>query len=241
MLQVINGESATSVRSKLNKDLYDGFTTLTDGAAVTWDTENRKTPQAKLTSTQSFTLTMNNVISGSIGRLKLITNTASAITITFPAGFTNNTLNKALTIYTFAPITGKEYFLHFIVDGTTIEWMIFDAEWKDWVPSFTGFSVLPTAVTARYRAEGNTFEGYISATGGTSNATTMTFTIPVIAANTIVQYANMGIATDNGAQTTGVMRTRVNANIVDCFKSPLTAWTNTAGKGFAGYLRIETT
>lgn len=128
MQNIVNSESGSSVRSKLNKDLGEtGLTVLTDGAAVTWDLDNRKIPQAKLTSTQSFTINMTNVLSGAQGVLKLITDTASAITLSFDTDFTNKSLNATITAYTFPALTEQEYFLSFVVDGTTIEWIIGDA------------------------------------------------------------------------------------------------------------------
>lgn len=100
------------------------FPALSDGSTVAWDCGNDRFPQAKLTSTQSFTINMTNVLSGAQGVLKLITNTASAITLTFDTDFTNKAVNETLTTYTFPASTGKEYFLSFVVDGTSIEWII---------------------------------------------------------------------------------------------------------------------
>ena len=113
-------------RSGVEKELAESFTTLVDGSTVTWDCDNKKLPMAKLTSTQSFTIDMVNVMNGAQGVFKLITNTASAITITFDTSFTNKTLNSTILTYTFPAITAKEYFLSFVVDGTTIEWVIGD-------------------------------------------------------------------------------------------------------------------
>lgn len=129
MQAISNGESGSSVRSKLNADLSNNFTSLSDGSTVNWDCNNSKTPLAKLTSTQSFTINMTNVLDGASGVLKLTTGTASAITLTFDTDFTNKALNNTITTYTFPASNAKEYFLSFIVDGTTIEWVIavFDA------------------------------------------------------------------------------------------------------------------
>jgi hypothetical protein len=111
-----HGRFLTGVES----DLASAMTTLTDGSTVVWNCDNRKLPMAKLTSSQSFTIDMTNVISGAQGVLKLITNTASAITLTFDVSFTNETLNTTITTYTFPALTAQEYFLSFVVDGTTI-------------------------------------------------------------------------------------------------------------------------
>lgn len=116
-------ESDGSLQGVIRQNPFPG---LVDGSTVAWDCGNDKFPQAKLTSTQSFTINMTNVLDGAQGVLKLITNTASAITLTFDTDFTNKTLNTTLTTYTFPALTGQEYFLSFVVVGTAIEWVIGD-------------------------------------------------------------------------------------------------------------------
>ncbi len=129
------------------------FTTLVDGVTVNWNTLSESFPEAKLTSTQSFTLNMTNVASGAQGVLKLITGTASSITITFDSDFTNKSGNSTFTAFSFPAETGKEYYISFIVDGTTIEWnfpIAFNSDLKflpadvstsaDTAQNITGFS-----------------------------------------------------------------------------------------------------
>lgn len=125
------GISATNVQSAINeldteKTDKETFTTLTFGSTTNWDQNNRQSPLAKVTATGNFTINMTNVKDGAVGTFKLITNTASAITMTFDTDFTNKTLNTTFTTYTFPAATSKEYFLYFTVDGTTIEWNIVD-------------------------------------------------------------------------------------------------------------------
>lgn len=107
-------------------DVNSTWATLTDGLSVTWDTNNHQMPVAKLTCTQSFTIEMTNVKDGSSGILKVTMNTASAVTMTFDSSFTNKTLNTTFITYTFPALTAQEYFLSYVVDGTTIEWVIGD-------------------------------------------------------------------------------------------------------------------
>jgi hypothetical protein len=116
------------VLAGIEGELAAGLTVLVDGSTVAWNCDNLKLPMAKLTSSQSFTIDMNNVMSGSQGVLKLVTDTASPITLTFDASFTNKTLNTTITTYTFPALTAQEYFLSFVVDGTTIEWVIGDIQ-----------------------------------------------------------------------------------------------------------------
>lgn len=115
-----------AVKTYVDNILPSDFVTLTDGATVTWDLDNKPLPLAKLTSTQSFTIDMTNVASGARGVFKLITDTASAIVMTFDASFTNKTLNATFSNYTFPALTAQEYFLSFVVEGSTIEWVIGD-------------------------------------------------------------------------------------------------------------------
>lgn len=111
-------------RANVEGELADTFTVLSDGSTVNWNCLHKKLPMGKLTSSQSFTIDMTNVMDGAQGVLELITNTGSAITITFDTSFTNKSFNTTLTTYTFAALTAQRYFLSFVVDGTTIEWVI---------------------------------------------------------------------------------------------------------------------
>jgi hypothetical protein len=103
------------------------FTTLTYGATVTWATSNYNNPKAKVTATGNFTLDMTNVKSGSFGILKVTTNTAGAITITFDTDFTNTSLNVPFTTFTLPAATAKDYFLSYVAVGTVLEWSIVTA------------------------------------------------------------------------------------------------------------------
>lgn len=234
--------SGVDITGKVDKET---FAVLTDGSNVAWDQNNRQNPLAKITSTQSFTINMTNVKSGASGVLKLITNTASAITLSFDTDFTNKTLNTALTTYTFPAVTGKEYFLSFVVDGTTIEWVIGDVAgipgtYTAWVPTWGGFSVNPTGVSLRYSIIGKQCHIYGEATGnGTSNAITTTMTLPVAAANTGIQegitglYVNSGVAGSNGS-----IRTRVNSDIADFYIAVSGVWGGSGNKRPFNYLNF---
>lgn len=76
--------------------------------------------------------------------------------------------------------------------------------WPDWfafAPTITGFSANPTTTVYRYAIRGRQCSIYIRQTpAGTSNATTLTFTLPVAAATiTNMFWQGMGIADDNGS------------------------------------------
>jgi hypothetical protein len=180
----------TDLQSALDlKADKEDFATLVDGATVTWNTDSAMFPEAKLTSTQSFTLNMTNVVSGAQGVLKLITNTASAITITFDNDFTNKVLGtlgeEAFTTFTFPAATAKEYLLSFVVDETTIHWSILANKLETSFSSvITGFSGTPTQ-SCSYSIIGNLCYLRMFITG-TSNATSFTFTLPFTPAIAIV-------------------------------------------------------
>src|SRR5690606_29160555 len=77
--------------------------------------------------TGSFTLLMTNVKPGATGLFKIVTNTASAITVAFDTThFTNKMFNTPLSTYTFAAGTGKDYFLQYIADSTNLQWSVID-------------------------------------------------------------------------------------------------------------------
>lgn len=236
MQTINNSDLGSAIRQKFNRELADGFTTLTDGSTVTWDLLSIKLALAKLTSTQSFTFTLSNVISGTNGTFKLITNTASAITVTFSAGFTHKKLGslgeETFTTYTFPASTGKEYLLSFIVEGTTIHWIIGDISaglgiYQAHTITHGGFSANPTTA-ARYALGPGKMCHLLGgqSTNGTSNATTKTITLPFAAANTAIQEGVIGQQVNNGtAVAGGLIRTRVNSTTADIFLANAAAFT----------------
>lgn len=104
----------------------ESFTTLTFASPTNWDCLSKQYPMGKVTATGDFTINMTNVKNGAQGVLKLIKNTASDLTLTFDTDFTNKQLNATLLTYTFSGSSGNEYFLSFVADGTSIEWIIGD-------------------------------------------------------------------------------------------------------------------
>jgi hypothetical protein len=125
-LTIAPSQNAVFDALTLKSDKED-YATLSFGSTVTWATANKQNALAKLTATGSFTIDMTSVKSGSNGLFKLITNTASAIVMTFDADFTNKSLNTSFTTYTFPAVTAKEYILTYVADGTNLEWSIFTA------------------------------------------------------------------------------------------------------------------
>ncbi len=107
-----------------------------------------------------------------------------------------------------------------------ITYMRYDESYTNYTPSFTGFSVAPTITAGDCRWKmltKNTCHVIIWPTGtGTSNATTMTTTLPFTAAwsggaGFGLQQLPMGML-NNGAHVNGCVRTRISgSNILDCY------------------------
>jgi len=113
-------------------------------------------------------------------------------------------------------------------------------QWQAWVPTFTGFSADPTSVTARYTLSGKMCTAYFFATSGTSNATTFTITLPFAAANVEDPQTFAGNVVDNGTGKVGIVRTRVNSNVLDVYNGATgTAFTASGAKNAAFSITYE--
>lgn len=107
---------------------------------------------------------------------------------------------------------------------------------SSWSPSYTGFSVNPTNVAARYWQIGKlVFAMVRMANTGTSNATTFTVSAPVTAVTLSNAYwgAYCWDATDNGSAVTGTTAVNITsgASTFTLTKgASSTGWTNANGK-----------
>lgn len=117
-------------------------------------------------------------------------------------------------------------------------------DWFNWTPTLTGYSSDPTSVVNRFRISGREVQVAIrQAVNGTSNATTMSFSLPVTAATiTNMVWKGMAGLVDNGAQlqTTGIISVASAATTANVFRDETaTAFTASAGKrlgvGFISY------
>lgn len=94
-----------------------------------------------------------------------------------------------------------------------------------YVPTFSGFSVDPSGVTARYILIGKLcFIHVFPASAGTSNATTFTITLPFAAANTSVNYSSQ-VVINNNVQQAGRLMLTANSNIGTMQLVSGAAWT----------------
>jgi hypothetical protein len=108
-------------------------------------------------------------------------------------------------------------------------------DWFNWTPTFTGFSSNPTNLVDRWRVTGRKIELHIRwQTGGTSNATTLTFSLPIVAATiTNMFWISLMRAVDNGSLVSGgAMGYIASAGTVcECFTSFAGGtWTNSGTK-----------
>lgn len=158
------------------------------------------------------------------------------------ANFTAANPTLAVGQWAFETDTGKVKLGDGSTAWTSLGYYSQTYEANSWTPSITGFSATPTITASNYVRIGNVCHIHCNFTG-TSNATTMTMTLPFTAKNSAVQ-AIAGLGTDSGTvqNTPSVFKTRANSNIADLFKTFQNgAWTNSGTKGFAvcGAIQIE--
>jgi hypothetical protein len=111
-----------------------------------------------------------------------------------------------------------------------------------YTPVLTGFSSNPGSITSSYKfLTRNTIHWqFYATTPGTSNATTFTITAPLTMKNGSFQMIAAN-GRDNGTDCSASVRTRVNSNIVDCYKTFIGSWTASGNKTicFSGVFQIE--
>jgi hypothetical protein len=249
MQSFVNGATGGHglLRDGVLKELASGFSALSYGGTVSVDTEYKKIVQATLTATDSFTLDITNTIDGQTGYLKILTSTASAITVTFDTTFTNKRLgalgHEAVTTYTLPAGTGKEYLLNWVLIGTTMYWYIDGSapQWTAFTQTLVGWGT-PPSYTCRYLHDAQTklCNFYLTCGVATSNATTLTFELPIAAANTAIQYVVCQI-TNNGTAASGLIATRVGGTTVDVYATvAFGAFTASGNKGIRLSMSYET-
>ena len=102
--------------------------------------------------------------------------------------------------------------------------------WFNYTATMTGFSSVPTSVTSKFSIIGNTcFVYHAEGVGGTSNATTFTVSLPVLASSFI---ANLSIAIDNGTYVSGAVAYQDGSNpaVANLYKSGFAGWTASGTK-----------
>lgn len=104
--------------------------------------------------------------------------------------------------------------------------------WFNFTFAYGGFSANPTPTVLRYSVEGRNCHAKLTASGnGTSNATTLTTTVPFVAAQSD-GIANAGRGVDNGSIQTGpaIAATTAASATINWTKFDSSGWTNTGTK-----------
>lgn len=109
-------------------------------------------------------------------------------------------------------------------------------QWIDWVPTFTGFSADPSITSARYTLAGKMCNAYWVTGAGTSNATTLTITMPFAAKNSCVFTLEIQ---DAGTVQTGRASLTAGSNILTVLKANLGAFTASGNKMCRGFIMYE--
>lgn len=117
---------------------------------------------------------------------------------------------------------------------------VYETEWRNWTPSPTGYSSVPTNTIYQYKIIGKNLY-YIIREGatGTSNLTSISMTAPFTAATlTNAIWTSQGNGTDNSVNLTSPVLSRIASasGTLDFYKdvSPaLTAWTGSGTKRIA--------
>jgi len=121
----------------------------------------------------------------------------------------------------------------YVYNGTAWVAVVDQAAWTAFTPTWTGFSVNP-AVTSRYKQVGKTVVWSVGVTaGGTSNATTLTVSLP-LNARSAQAGIGYGYGLDNGAQLATPVRIDLGTGNLAFYTTPAGgAWTATGTKWVA--------
>lgn len=229
MAIINNGDSGLSARTKINQAINRfGIASGTNTYTVTLNPAI-----TAYEAGQSYDVFISNANTG-----------ASTINFNSVGALTLKSAGGAALVS--GDIVANTYYTITIIDGSNAQIDVCHGETGTWTPTFTGFSVVPSNVTARYyRIPGTkvVFCHLQVDTPGTSNATSMTVTLPFPAANTTTQKWEMqGFNNTAAVSPPAMMRTQVNSNICDCFLTTANgAWLNSGTKAINGNFCYETT
>jgi hypothetical protein len=183
-----------------------------------------------------------------LGKVHICTGTSSDYTVDLPTavGNTGDTIAikgaAALTkIVTVAGVSGQTIdaeanrkiasggLFVLVSDGTN--WILVNeiGSWIAYTPVWTGFSADPTLLYSSYFREGKKCNIIITtSSSGTSNATTMTATLPF---NAVAASINLCIIVNNGTAAAGQARTGAGTNVLTFYATAaLGAFTGSGSK-----------
>lgn len=218
-LTIANGETGIVVREKINK-LFPSFNPQTDDYTLVLG-DAFKTVQVSKASAVNLTVPPNASVAFEIGtKIPVMQTGAGLLTIVQGAGVTVTASSGSLN----SPGQNVEMIL---TKTGTNTWDLQNGTaqaWASWVPVYTGFSVAPVVTSAKYFLNGKAMTLNLYSADGTSNAPTLTVTMPFNAANNDVFLIAV---TNSGTRQVGRAITTVGSNV-------LTVHATAAGGAFTG-------
>lgn len=173
----------------------------------------------------------NNGVSSTLDYAKVTAVATTTATVVVPSGCTIPTTGGVSAV---AYSTQSNPFGW--IDDESIRWIF---PMAGWTLSPTGFSGTVESNNSIYRQDGNLVRGYIEISG-TSNATTLTFTLPVAPKKT-TRLTGFSVS-DNGAAVTTSGRIDITAGSLTAtaYKDLASnTWTNINGKAIRGWFMYE--
>jgi len=96
--------------------------TLTSGSTVTWNATNNY--NAKVTLTESATLSIIGIDSGSYGTIEVIQGGSGSYTLTLPTAYTNKVSGGGAGVVTLSTAVGKIDILTWYYNGSVLYWNV---------------------------------------------------------------------------------------------------------------------
>jgi hypothetical protein len=239
-----NANYGTTAGTVLEGSFFPQRETMTDANKTFSTGKTEVYLTASLTAARTLTLPAASAFTAGtelifIDEIGGITST-NTVSVTRAGSDTINGLSTAFTLYTpnvvFKLVTdGVSKWTGGVVSSNT------DGLYKDWIITYTGFSVNPTSVVSRYMQIGKLCHFWINATAGTSNSTSFTITLPVPASNSGIQTIKLR-GTDNTAVTTNcTLRTIAGSSTATLHPTEaLGNWVASGSKNAVGQGTYET-
>lgn len=210
--------------------VYTGLQVEPSGSYATTDIVTFAANQQIVNGLYASPSTQRDLVRILTGIRDIDVNTIMVNAATYTLANILNDVDRAFTIP--SPGTGPLAYARYWTTNSVGYGALTDpAAWTTSSPTWTGFSANPTAVS-RYKQTGKTVVwSLICTAAGTSNATTLTATLPVTARAGGV-FGTYGQGVDNGAALATPVRVDVSSTtVVTCYTTPAAgAWTNTGLK-----------
>lgn len=231
-LTIENGEDGATVRGKINK-LFYAVNQQTDSYTLVL-TDAFKTVEINKASAVNLTVPLNSSVAFEIGTIIYLKRTgAGQMTVVATGGVTVTGSAVVLTDPGLNVVMA-------LIKTATDTWDLQNGasgNYTTWTPGFTGFSANPGSVDATYYQNGKFAHIRMSATSGTSNATSFTITGLPVAPRTAVNI--IGLVQNAGATLVGRMDIAAGGTTITLYANATGAggsWTASGNKN--AYLNI---